>query len=154
MITIEYEDLQWDSCNIENQDPETWTMFLASTAFDGWQTLQTDDACFCAYVPILYFARQLKLFCREFERGAMQMTFSTPTQLWKLNFIRRGEMIEIEEWCHDPDYTPQRSYVSLDELSKCADRYYDEVYYFCCRQIPPLRTNLYVQSWLAPDASV
>lgn len=154
MITLEYDDLQWDSCSIENQDPETWTMFLSHSAFDGCQTFQTDDACFSAYVPILYFARQLKMFCREFERGALQFTFAAPSETWKLTFVRRGEMIEVDEWSVDPQFSGQRTYVSLEELSKCADKYYDEVYYLCCRKVPPLRTNLYVQSWLAPDAQV
>lgn len=154
MITIEYEDLQWDSCSIEDQDPETWTMFLSNSAFDACLCLQTDDAYFSAYVPALYFARQLKLYCREFERGAMQMTYTDPSHTWKFTFVRRGEMIELEQWFLDPSYPAQSTYVSLEELSKAADKYYDEVYSLCCRKVPPLRTNLYVQSWLAPDAAL
>lgn len=154
MIILEYDDLEWDSCRIENQDPELWTMFLSNSAFDGWQTFRTDDACFEAYVPILYFARQMKLFCREFEKGACQFTFASPNDTWKLTFVRRGEMIEVDEWSVDPESSGKRTYVSLEELSRCAEKYYDDVYYRCCRKVPPLRTNLYVQLWLAQDAQV
>lgn len=121
--------------------PDLWVDECQLGSFEGFQRINVNGKDFSSPLPILGFARALKVIAFDLQQNKGDTRYyhdlSSP---WKLQFRRTGFDIEIsdERGCES---------IPFQEFLDTVQRYSEMVYAHCCDICPELQKNEFVQEW-------
>jgi hypothetical protein len=140
MINLDFKFID-DVKGPEGLYPDLWVDGCQLGAFEGFQTLIVQDKDFSGPVPILGFARRLKMVAYEFANGLFEeQTYRDLSSEWIMRFRSNGESVEVS------DHRGQAS-VPLDEFLWAVGFHSKRAYEACCEISPAIKDNEFISEW-------
>jgi hypothetical protein len=124
--------------------PDLWVDALEMSCFNGYQTIVVNGHDFSNSLPILGFARTLRIIATALSDGDMEQEYSDLTSQWRLAFKRDGDFVTILD--HRGE-----ARVLLAEFKEISFDYAFRVYAAMCEKCPELLENEFVTAWWEND---
>ena len=124
-------------------DVDFLMVIMEISAFKGTNVFKIDDTNFSNYIPVLWFAWQMRRLYRWIEIGKKPYSFYSIPNQYGLTFVRRGEEVEV----FDHRRPSQHATVSIKDLRKAVRSYYRRAYKACVKKRPLLKEHAAFQDW-------
>lgn len=125
--------------------PDLWVDEIQLGAFEGFQTFLVNDLDLSSSVPIMGFARTLRVIANSLVKIRIgHETYIDLTSPWEIHFDADGEQVEISD-------RRGSACVDLEELQRAAVCHADRVYAFCGEMCPAILENEFVYAWWHND---
>lgn len=112
--------------------------YIMLGTFEGFQTFIVDGANFSGDVPILYFARSLKIAARQLNRNEPAHSHQDLDSQWEVFFRRSGDFVEVS----DNRVPPVVGSIPLSEFTAAAEDYAQRAFKACSDIYPDLERDI------------
>ena len=144
MIELDFE-LEADAKGPGGPYPDLWVDEIQLGSFEGLQTCVVNDLDLSGPLPILGFARNLRVIANLLAKIRIgEQDYYDLSSEWVIKFRADGENVEISD-------IRGRSSISLDEFQEAARKYAERVYTVCHRISPDILDSEFVQAWWNND---
>jgi hypothetical protein len=106
--------------------------------FEGFQTFIVNGANFSGDMPLLYFARSLKVAMRQLNRNEQADSHQDLDSQGELYFQRYGDLVEVS----DNREPPVVGRIALSELTAAAEENAHRVFNACSEVYPNLEREI------------
>lgn len=141
MMKLDFQ-FENDTSGPSGFNPDLWTDECKLGAFEGIQTIVINQIDFSNSLPILGFARFLKVAAEKFSGSKVtdEFEYNDLSSPWILSFKLFGDYIQVSDFRGESSVTKQEF---IDACSEYSDRVFNE----CTKLCPEILDNEFVVEW-------